>query len=552
MHRPDAADGNARDDLPRKIAPSSHIRPAIVAGILAGLAVVLTLDDPGLTVDEPLDVRPGRTYVSTCRAAGWNFFDSAVVDRVFRDNAEHPPLGRWLLGLASTLFEPFQIMLKGPDPTGLYVLSARLAPALSFAVLVAVVVAETSRRWGRAAGLSAGWALLVMPRVFTHAHFAALDTFLALFWTLGLLAGARAFERPGRLRGAIGAGALWSLALLTKIHAWLLLPILSIWAFARLPWRIAARNLAGWSLTGITLFVAGWPWLWYDTLDRWRAYFSTSVHRTTIYVEYFGRVLADCDLPWHYPWFYFAVTVPIGLHAMGVTGLASSWPRRASDRFALLLAASIGLFLGLFSTRIPVYDGERLFLHVFPAWAMLIGLGFGRLWQRWGRNRAGRLLLVGLLMAQGYGVLAMHPFGLSYYNLLTGGLAGAEKLGLELTFWSDAVDRVLLDRLAAETRPGARAALAPTLYPGQGILTTTASLVRREVILGDDDTAKSAEWLLLSRRRAYWKADLITRLRAPGGRCVLTRSREGVWLSALWHFPDSDSGAPALVPGGQK
>jgi 4-amino-4-deoxy-L-arabinose transferase-like glycosyltransferase len=516
------------------------------------LAVVLTLDDPGLTVDEPLYVQPGRTYVATLRASGWRFFCGKVVDRVFRDSAEHPPLGRWLLGLASTLFEPFQVMLKGPDPTGLYVVSARLAPALSFAVLVAVLIAETNRRWGRVAGISAGWALLVMPRVFAHAHFAALDTFLSLFWTLALMAGARAFEAPGRLRGAIGAGALWSLALLTKIHAWFLLPILAVWAFARLPWRIATRNLAGWFLTGIALFMANWPWLWYDTVARLRAYFYFSVHRTTIYVEYFGQVLADREVPWHYPWVYFAVTVPIGLHVLGITGLASTWHKHLGDRFAWLLAATIGAFLVLFSTRAPIYDGERLFLHLFPAWAMLIGLGFGRLWQRWGKSRAGRLLLVGFLAAQGYGVLTMHPFGLSYYNLLTGGLPGAEKLGLELTFWSDAVDRVLLDRLAAEVRPGASAALAPTLYPGQGISTTTAALVRRDVILGDDDTAKSAEWLLLSRRRAYWKADLISRLESDGGRCVLTRSRQGVWLSALWHFPASDSGRPALVPGGEK
>ena len=60
--------------------------------------------------------------------------------------------------------------------------------------------------------------------------------------------------------------------------------------------------------------------------------------------------------------------------------------------FPWLLAATILVFLGLFSTRVPVYDGERLFLHVFPAWAMLIGLGFGRLWQRWGKLRAGTLL----------------------------------------------------------------------------------------------------------------------------------------------------------------
>ena len=32
---------------------------------------------------------------------GRHFFDRAVIDRVFGDNAEHPPLGRWLLGVAS-------------------------------------------------------------------------------------------------------------------------------------------------------------------------------------------------------------------------------------------------------------------------------------------------------------------------------------------------------------------------------------------------------------------------------------------------------------------
>ena len=94
---------------------------------------IATLDGPGLTVDEPLDVRPGRTYLAVLRSEGRHFFDRAVVDRVFRDNAEHPPLGRWLLGVASVLGEPFEVLVKGPDPTGHYVLAGRLAPAVTFA-----------------------------------------------------------------------------------------------------------------------------------------------------------------------------------------------------------------------------------------------------------------------------------------------------------------------------------------------------------------------------------------------------------------------------------
>src|SRR4051812_24996193 len=93
-------------------------RLAWALGTAAGLAVLLTLGDPGLTIDEPLDVRPGRTYVATLRARGWHFFDREVADAVFRDNAEHPPLGRWLLGIASTLGEPFEVLLRGKDPVG--------------------------------------------------------------------------------------------------------------------------------------------------------------------------------------------------------------------------------------------------------------------------------------------------------------------------------------------------------------------------------------------------------------------------------------------------
>ncbi len=178
-----------------------------------------------------------------------------------------------------------------------------------------------------------------------------------------------------------------------------------------------------------------------------RAYLGTGVDRISIRVLYFGQVFADRDVPWHYPWFYFATTIPIGLLALGLWGLVRWGDARRFDPFVLLLAGSIALFLIVFSTRIPVYDGERLFLVVFPLFAMLVGRGFGSLWTRAGRT--GRLALVALMVGQGFGVVMIHPFGLSYYNLLVGGLPGAERLGLELTYWGDAVDPVLLGELAS-------------------------------------------------------------------------------------------------------
>lgn len=524
--------------------PCRHRLLGLVAGLLAALPTIATLGGPGLTIDEPLDVRPGRDYVSLLFRSGLRFFERSNVDGLFRDNAEHPPLGRWLLGIASRMLEPFQAGILGPDPTGLYVLAGRVAPALSFAGLVGLVAAEAARRWGKVAGIASAWSLFVMPRVFAHAHLAALDTFMSLFWTLALLTAARAVEARRPVLAMPFAGLAWGLALLTKIHAWFLPPLVLAWALVKLRPPRAVAAVAGWFVVGVVVFVAGWPWLWYDTLPRWAAFWGTGVQRTSLRVEYFGRFWDDRELPWHYPWFYFAVTVPLLLHGSGVAGLVRAWRQRREDSFPGLLAASILLFLILFSTRTPVYDGDRLFLLVFPAWAMLAGLGFQMAWERCGNSANARRLLLGLLACQAFGTLTTHPFGLSYYNLLVGGLPGAERLGLELTYWGDAVDRVLLDDLAGRIRPGETVALVPTLFPGQGVATTTARLVRKGVVIQDESAASKADWLLLSRRRAYWPAELARRLEDGSGRMVASRSRQGVWLGALWHFPTSPRAAP--------
>ncbi len=306
---------------------------------------------------------------------------------------------------------------------------------------------------------------------------------------------------------------------------------MGIWALWRLRTWQAIFAVAVWGATGFALFVAGWPWLWYDSLARLRGYLGTGVERIPIQVGYFGQVYADRDVPWHYPWFYFAVTVPIGLHALGVLGLIQGVRRRRDDPLPVLLAGSIGVFLVLFSTRVPVYDGERLFLLVFPPWAILIGRGFAPVWSATAGRSPVRWALGGIVLLQGYGVVAFHPFGLSYYNALVGGLPGAERLGLELTFWGDAVDRVVLEQLVRAVPPGEQAALAPTLYPGQGTLTTTRSMFRRGLVLKDEESVPTSPWIVVYRRTAYWKPELRTRLaRAP---VVFSRSRQGVWLSRI-------------------
>ncbi len=568
-------------------------RIAWTLAVFAGLAVVLTLGDPGITSDEPIDVKVGQQYIDQAFGLadrigleGLSAVDRRSIDAFFADNSQHPPLGRWLVGLASRLGEPFEAFLGGADPLSVH--PARLAPALAFSALVGLLAWAAGVRYGKGAGLIAGLSVLMMPRVFAHAHFATLDTFLALTWTLALLSADRALGHPRPVRASALAGFFWGLALLVKIHAWLLPPLVLAIALARRPrpgQAIAA--LSAGTATGLAVLLVGWPWLWFDSFERLRGFLSTSVVRLSLKVEYFGAIYFDREVPWHYPWLYFAVTVPVGLQLLGVIGAIRGFRIRREDPLPMVLFGSILLFLTLFSLGTPVYDGERLFLHVFPSWAILIGLGFSRLWARIPQTWP-RVLLVGAVVAQGYGTLSMHPFGLSYFNGFVGGLRGADRLGLERTYWGDSIDPILLAELARRAEPGSVAILTPALHHLQPLSYTTSDLFDRQILIGapadaaaralvaDPDQALGAavvplslyqsaiaalpedqkprllalqtnlpgeprailqaDWMLVYRRSAYWDDQILALL--DRSKPVAERSRQGVWLSRLYRlFP---------------
>jgi hypothetical protein len=215
--------------------------------------------------------------------------------------------------------------------------------------------------------------------------------------------------------------------------------------------------------------------------------------------------------------------------------VGSAWARRHTDAFGLLLAATITAILALFSTRVPVYDGERLFLIVFPLWALLAGLGFETAWRRAARWRWARVALGGVLAAQAYGVVKLHPFELSYYNAFVDGLRGAERLGLELTYWGDTVDRPLLDALAHAARPGQSAAIVPTLHHIQPAACLTPELFTRQISLQDQAAFDRAAWLVVYRRTAYWPSGVAPWIK--GHPPLMLHSRQGVWLSGIWPAP---------------
>ena len=542
----------------------THLRlqwPELVAALLAFVLVILTgldptgtyawlPDGPGLTVDESFNVEQGVRLEIGLR---YMLLGAVSLKEVFGTPtelgadaplgyhlADHPPLGRWLLGVAHDLVTAVAPPTDWPTP--FVTAAARFGSAIAFAVTVLLVALFTTRRWGRPAGLTAAAALVLMPRVFGHAHLASLETMIGLFWTATVLysttalatplAASRPVKNESLWKPTLFCGVLLGLALLTKVQA-VLLPIpIAAWAL----WHGRQRAIVPLLLfgaTGAIVFFLGWPWLWFDPIDHIAQYLGRTTNRASLPVWYLGRVFADHAVPWHYPFVLFAVTVPVGLHLLGIVGTIAG--RRDPGLHLILLC---GLFpLVVFAVPgVAVYDGARLFLVCFPLWAVVIGRGGAVAWT-WLRTRLATkpaaVVLCLFLALQSYGLFASGPVWLSYYNLAVGGLDGAERLGFEVNYWGDAQTPALLHAAAAAVPPGGTLAVAPVLHQFQleDLRRQTPVLRQRDIQLVEYGTA-DADVLLIFYRYASLTEPLRQRTATQPPLAAVTR--QGVILAAVY------------------
>ncbi|NQT15054.1 MAG: glycosyltransferase family 39 protein, partial [Planctomycetes bacterium] len=490
------------------------------------------------------------------RQEGLGFFTKENIERNFpwRSGGPpvHPPLGNLMLASVHHLFD-----MAPNDPRSASIVPARFAPALALGALVLVVGFWTTRAEGPLAGSVAAAAVVLVPRVFGHAHLAALDTITALAFVAAVLAVAEADARGGRWWHFALAGVIWGLAMLVRIHGLLLLPAVVVW----LAWRLRRRifvPLVAWGAAGMATLFVGWPWLWLAPIAHFRQFVGTATGREAIHVFYAGRVWADHEAPWHYPVVMFAVTLPLGLLLLGLLG---AWAKRRpgqGDPGYFLVMGSLAVILLVFSwPGTPVYDGTRLFLMVFPLWAVSVGVGARWLvdhatWQR--VSRTIRLVVVGLFVAlQGVGLALYHPCQLSHYSLLVGGLPGADRLGFEVNYWGDAVEESLLAE-AASLAPGRAVLFAPSLAGFQliGVGNSSPALMRAQVALVGWDGSWTRPPAPLRYAVLYHrKADLASIPEAVRSANVIAEhQKQGVWLARLVELPRSwGQGAARNVPG---
>ena len=545
--------------------------PAIIS-LVALCVITLTLDPadcrpalpegPGITLDETFNVQMGVYLVDLAPDEyGWEILNPFNLMDAFEAayNPDHPPLGRLWLGVFHRIVQSVAPP-AGLDDAPFVTVSARFGSAVAFALTALFIGIFTGRRYGTVAGNAAALSLVLMPRVFGHAHLAALETVTNFVWTVTVLAAASLWTRGTRPsdRAAVLVGILLGAALLTKMQAILLPPLIGLWALWH--WRgRAIRPLAIFVSVGCLVFVAGWPWLWLDFPGNLIDYFGRTTQRSMLHVWYLGSSLVDRDVPWHYPIVLFASTLPVLILAAGILG-AVSRTRSASDSDAAhtndygrlsspartLILGSVLAPLVLFSLPgVTVYDGVRLFLIAFPGWAILAGLGFANVYRRLtAKSRLAGIILTLVFVAQSAGLFLYHPHWLSFYGVHVGGLRGAEAIGLQTTYWSDSFSRSFLAEIVRVAPRGSTVEIAPVMHPSQWTELHRQSplLQRREIRVQAyaDPVAPTGDFLAVFHRQA----DVPSRemLLSRGWVPVSEYRTRGVTLASLWKQRD-DAGS---------
>ncbi|WP_165249770.1 ArnT family glycosyltransferase [Paludisphaera soli] len=440
----------------------------------------------------------------------------------------HPPFYA-LLGLVGDVLTP-----------GLPDLSrARLGPILLFSLASGVLFHFVSRRWGWWAAAASAGAWVFQPNLFGHGHYAAYDGPLSALWLLAIFAFVAAVEsgeeaaKPRRLPWlpAMAFGVVLGCAMADKLTGWFLpLPFLA-WAILqrrRRPFEVLAVGLIlGFSV----LLLLNPPW-WTEPVAGLSRFFRSNLTRgktIPIPVMFLGRVYQTPveSLPWYNTIAWTLLATPVGFLLLASAGAYRAVARWKAEPVVLLI---LGHWLFLLALRAmpntPGHDGVRLFLPAFGVLALLAGPGVAQVRDWFGK--ASRWVASASLVEGVASVALLMPVPLAYFSPIVGGPPGAARLGMEPTYYWDALDADALAWLRAETAPGRTIQFStfPTswLYLRQvGSLPARIAPVDRGV----------PQWYVLQNRPGAWNS--WDHVLASRGKPAYTVSKLGVPL--IWVFP---------------
>lgn len=518
----------------------ARIGLSFVGAALAFIWLSSDVSDVGVTWDEP------PYFASAVRIQDWTARVVKGPDRRLALSAEviedvwdwarkwnpHPPVYKEAMAVTEWIAGDWLGSVRG----------FRLAPMLFFSLLIGAVAWVGAREWGLLAGAGAAASLLLMPRVLGHAHIAATDVPLTALWFVATIGAIRFMDL--RTFGAFAAAAIaLGLAMSTKFTGLLIPAPIVAWALVyERKVKAATALLAVVAAAAVVAYLTN-PLAWHDPIGAaWNLVRESLARGEVVPIStYYMGTSYTFELPWHHAIVMTLITVPLGILTLALWGAGSALPRLRKEPLAGLCLIQIAFFWVLLALpSSPNHDGVRLFLPIFPFLALLAGKGAARMGELL-RPRltgaelglAGALGIVLFFMPAYLQTVAVSPYYLSYYGELAGGIAGAERRGMEMTYWYDALTPGFLDRLNDELPPDAVVAT----FPSQDYFIGLQGLGALRADIQITDTLPAPYYLIYGRRGMFTPIEWeIYRNVQP----LLAVDLQGVELAGLYRYRPTD------------
>lgn len=292
------------------------------------------------------------------------------------------------------------------------------------------------------------------------------------------------------------------------------------------PWALLACVVMG-----PLIFVALWPWMWFDTAARFGEYAGFHLNHVHYNMVYFGTNTFGPPLPMSYPWVLTLFTVPLTTVVLALAGagtrlramippvlLERLWPGGrvepdSSRTDVLLMGMMLAPIVVISMPWTPIFGGTKHWFAAYPFLAIFAGVAF--VWVlRAVEERlpdkvpAGRYLAsVGtaaiLLSSSAIETIHSHPFGLSHYTFAAGGVPGAADHGMNRQFWGFTTGS-LTEWLETRMPNGGSVWICDTTWGAWSMLQQDGRLDRRIRAVGD---LPSADFALVHHEHHFVEVD---------------------------------------------
>lgn len=374
-------------------------------------------------------------------------------------------------------------------------------------------------------GLIGALILGFLPNYFGYLHVNMKDIPVAVVFCLSIYF----FWRLSRNKKFIDlflASLFFGIAFSIKVNAIYIPIICALWLLISMRKKLLDKSMRIVLVYFISAPLAAlfiwWPF-WTDPVAKLIELRDTFSHNTfNMPVLLSGETYrSGINIPFYYPYLYLAITTPLSILLFFVVGLFISL-KRGSFYLLLILWFFVPL-LRFFLPNVSVIDGVRHFLEVLFPLAAIAAVGFMVVYSYLRKSKIFLLFIFGSLV---YNIVFYHPYQTSFYNLLVGGIRGANGK-YDIDFWGTP-QKEAVGWLNENAEKGS----AINIFMAQ----SSASMYLRHDLLERVNTKNlwESDYVVILNRPSFWNEEVKKFMTEKIGRGKIAYSRTIDTVPLVW------------------